>query len=141
MGVAQSRQLRTLFLLHASQLLSMQRSQIVGMLGERRGSLPLLVQHLVRNMHVRHASVACSSGLLPNGLLLSPNNMQAFLAFICVLLIASELGDFWSVPEMEEGSIRQLQGVVLLQDLLSGSQRGNWSKPFCTEFFVAHLNN
>jgi hypothetical protein len=43
MGIAQSRQLHTLFLLHASQLLSMQRSQIVGMLGEGRGSLPLLV--------------------------------------------------------------------------------------------------
>ncbi len=89
--VAQSSQLGPLLLLHAEQLLPVQSSQILSVLGHRGPRLPLLIQHLVRDVHVRHAAVASASGLLTDGLLLHSNRVHPLLALICLLLVASKL--------------------------------------------------
>ena len=69
-------------------------------------------------MHFRHTPITGHSGLLSDGLLFCPDDVQAFLSFVCVFLEAPKLRYLGCVPQTDVRSVWQLQGEIFFDDLL-----------------------
>ena len=94
------------------------------MLPEGRRLLPLLIQHLVDDIHVRENVLSHGSSGDPDVQLLLLHLRAPLLGLVQVILIPSKLRDLRGVPERNESPVWELQGEVPPNDLLRHSKGG-----------------
>jgi hypothetical protein len=121
-SVAQPNQLGALLRCHSLHLLVRGGREVGSLLAEGVRRLPLLTQQLVDNIHVAQHLGAGFAGEHADVALLLTHCGASLLRLVEVVLVPSELRDLRHVPQLDAGSARNLQRVILFSDLFGNRE-------------------